>query len=366
MNTIEIYGEIGTDITPADIRNQLKGVDDDLTVKVDSPGGDVYAGLSILTALRSHPHNITVIIEGLAASAASFIAVGASDELIMSPNSEIMIHDAMIMAGGNAAELQRTIADLNRVSDNIASIYAAKAGGTASKWRKLMEQETWFSDQEALDIGLVDRISGKSPVNTLNYAHARAQFRYSSRAQAPQPITAKGGNIMGFINRILNQEDGQQEPIAPAFDVEQWQNMCEALALDPLTATADDFVKAVVEIATSTEEQVEQAAKAIFNKSAPRGVTIDANVWDEMKNAITTGLTAKTQEGRLQAEQVVDQGIRYGKITASHRERWIAQYLSDPAGTTRAINDRSEINRLERGYSKVEVPDRASSSGWVK
>lgn len=129
-----------------------------VTIRINSGGGDVYVAIAIANALRRHSGKTTVVVDGLAASAASFIAV-AADETLIAPNAEMMIHDAQFLdAGGSAAELRDLADDLDRVSDNIASMYAAKAGGTVESWRQRMRAETWYTAAQAVKAGLCDRI----------------------------------------------------------------------------------------------------------------------------------------------------------------------------------------------------------------
>jgi ATP-dependent protease ClpP protease subunit len=129
----------------------------EIHVHINSPGGEVFDGLAIYNALRSHPATVTCIVEGLAASAASFIAMAGSTVLIARAGF-MMIHDAMTFAFGNPAELRELADFLDKVSDSIADIYAQKAGGDIAQWRPLMQEETWYTGQEAVDAGLADAL----------------------------------------------------------------------------------------------------------------------------------------------------------------------------------------------------------------
>lgn len=187
-----LYGEIGWDANAGEFVRELSGIDArTLTVRINSPGGDAYEGLAIMNALRAHEAEVTAIVEGLAASAASFIAIGGSDRLVLRPQAELMIHDAMSFVGGNSTEMQKAIVDLDRISDNIASIYADRAGGEPSDWRDRMRAETWFSAQEAVDAGLADAVedgrpvAAHMPVGVFNLS----KFKHAGRAAAPPPMT---------------------------------------------------------------------------------------------------------------------------------------------------------------------------------
>lgn len=158
----------------------LNGADFDL--HVNSPGGDVFDGLAILEVLRAYPGEVTAYVDGIAASAASFILMGAS-EVVVGRNAEIMVHDAWGMCMGNAADMVDMAARLNSMSDNIASIYSLKAGNASSEWREIMRDEGWYTGQAAVDVGLADRVAGDVAVNDLAYDLARFKNHRS-----PEPI----------------------------------------------------------------------------------------------------------------------------------------------------------------------------------
>lgn len=164
---VSIYDEIGFwGVTASDFVKELGGVSASaLNVHINSPGGDVFDGLAILNALRSHPAKKTVTVDGLAASAASFIAM-AGDTIKMSPQSMMMIHDASGLCMGDARDM-RDLADLlDKTSENIANVYAQRTGKPVDEWRKAMLAETWYTDQEAVDAGLADMIVGDDSAET--------------------------------------------------------------------------------------------------------------------------------------------------------------------------------------------------------
>ena len=156
-----LYDEIGFwGVTAADVAASLSPLSGQrVTVRVNSPGGEVFDGIAIYNLIRGHVGGADVVVDGLAASAASFIAM-AGESVTMSPHSRMMIHDAIALAYGNAAELMDTAALLDDLSQNIAGIYATKSGGDAAAFRELMLAETWLSPSEALDLGLVDAAPG--------------------------------------------------------------------------------------------------------------------------------------------------------------------------------------------------------------
>lgn len=131
-----------------------------INLRLNSPGGEVFDAIAIYNALVSHPANVTVYVDSLAASAASLIAM-CGDKIVMMVGSQMMIHDAMGISIGNAAELRDYADWMDKQSDNMASIYASRAGGEASEWRDRMIAETWLFADEAVEIGLADEVFSK-------------------------------------------------------------------------------------------------------------------------------------------------------------------------------------------------------------
>lgn len=176
----------------------------EIRLHINSPGGEVFEGIAIMNALRNHPASVTAVVDGLAASAASFIAVSA-DKVLMNPNTELMIHDAWGIAIGPAEDMHSMGDRLNALSDNIASVYAARTGGAAADWRPAMLAETWYSASEAVAAGLADGILGQEdveapddeePIDPAAAEQARAafdlgMFTYPGRASAPGPTLVR-------------------------------------------------------------------------------------------------------------------------------------------------------------------------------
>lgn len=195
-----IYDEIGGwGVTSQDFARELQEIDSDtITLRLNSPGGEVYAGIAIMNSLIDHKARVIVKIDALAASIASVIAM-AGDEVIMGSHSEFMIHDASTIAVGNASEIQEVVDTLKRVSQNIAEVYAERAGGDAEDWRALMLAETWFSAEEAVEIGLADKLAPKptkrDEEDVADVLTARpwdlSGFKHSSRRTAGAPALAR-------------------------------------------------------------------------------------------------------------------------------------------------------------------------------
>src|SRR5262249_2041724 len=120
-------------------------------------GGDVADGIAIKNAISAYPGRKRTVVDGLAASIASVIAQ-AGDERIVEPGAMLMIHDPLTWTEGNAADFPKVGDTLDRHGDNLAAIYAAKAGGTPEQWRQTMQAEAWYTADEAVSAGLADRV----------------------------------------------------------------------------------------------------------------------------------------------------------------------------------------------------------------
>lgn len=154
----------GDEVTPALFRDELSKVKGDLTVWLNSPGGDVFAASQIYTMLRNHKGKVTVKINALAASAASVVAM-AGDETLIAPTAMLMIHDPACYAAGNKADMEKAIELLEEVKESIINAYEEKCHLSRSKIAKMMSEETWLNAKKALQLGFVDGIlfSKKEP-----------------------------------------------------------------------------------------------------------------------------------------------------------------------------------------------------------
>lgn len=147
----------GDEITPAMFRDELSKISGNLTVWLNSPGGDCFSASQIYTMLRNHKGKVTVKIDGIAASAASVVAM-AGDETLITPTGMLMIHNPMTLACGNKADMGKAIAVLDEVKESIINAYVLKTGMSRNKISKLMDDETWMNAEKALQLGFVDGI----------------------------------------------------------------------------------------------------------------------------------------------------------------------------------------------------------------
>ena len=154
-----IYEYFGIEATsPSMIDKAIeKANGEDLEVEINSGGGSVFAGSEIYTALKSYKGNVTVKIVGLAASAASVIAM-AGKKVLMSPTAQMMIHNVSSCAAGDYREMEHTAEILKSANDTIANAYRLKTGKEQKELLSLMDKETWMTAQKAKELGFIDEI----------------------------------------------------------------------------------------------------------------------------------------------------------------------------------------------------------------
>ena len=158
---LELNGTIASeswfddDVTPQMFKDELFAADGDVTIWINSPGGDCIAASQIYSMLMDYKGNVTVKIDGIAASAASVIAM-AGTEVLMAPTALMMIHNPATMAFGDHVEMQKAIEMLDEVKESIINAYEIKTGLTRAKLSHLMDDETWMNAKKAMELGFAD------------------------------------------------------------------------------------------------------------------------------------------------------------------------------------------------------------------
>ncbi len=172
----------GDEVTPTAFKDDLTSGKGPITIHINSVGGDCVAASMIYTMLMDYPADVTVQIDGLAASAASVIAM-AGTRVLMSPTSLLMIHDPWTSTSGNAADMQKAIALLDEVKESIINAYEIKTGLDRQTLSQLMDQETWMNAYRAKELGFCDDVlfDGDEPPE-------KVSFDFSSKASALQVL----------------------------------------------------------------------------------------------------------------------------------------------------------------------------------
>ena len=184
------------EVTPALFKDELNSGEGDITVWINSPGGDCIAAAQIYNMLMDYKGNVTVKIDGIAASAASVIAM-AGDKVVMSPVAMMMIHNPSTVAFGDRVDMQKAMAMLDEVKESIINAYEIKTGMSRTKLAHMMDAETWMDARSAVDLGFADQIIGEVdeqvPRNKLVFSEARVTNSLMSaisrkcRIEPPEP-----------------------------------------------------------------------------------------------------------------------------------------------------------------------------------
>lgn len=290
---ILLYGPIasekswfGDEATPKEFAEDLTSLHGkNVTVRINSPGGDVFAAHAIHNLFINYSGKVTAVVDGLAASAATIVAMGA-DKIVMPTNALMMIHNPKIGLSDycDAAELSTMAEALNKIKDSIVAAYQKRCNLSAEKLAEMMDAETWLTAKECLDLGFADKIQGKTAValngnklivNSVSYD--LASFRNAKSLENKIKEGPHMTKLEAILNRLgLFDEVTENEPMAqnsvpaPQVDAEaivaaERQRVADLEALNDGTA----YVAAVVNAAVKNGSDVEtvkdyiEAVKAV-------------------------------------------------------------------------------------------------------
>lgn len=181
----EYFGGVAAE----DFVTALGGMEGDVSLRINSPGGDVFAARAMAQAIREHKGKVVAHVDGVAASATSFLT-SAADETIMAQGAMLMIHKAWSLQIGNADDFMATAALLEKIDGTIAESYVAAAnrrGIDAADFAALMKAETWFTGSEAVEVGLADRVTNDEP-------KVSARWDLSAYGNVPATSAEHSGN----------------------------------------------------------------------------------------------------------------------------------------------------------------------------
>ena len=362
--SLHVYGTIGSnewwdDVASPSLVRELDTLDvDEITMYVNSPGGIADDGVAIMNALARNKAKVTAFVDGLAASAATIVILGA-DEIVMGAGSRLMIHDAWSIAWGQASVLQKAAERLDKLSQTLAGLYAQRAGGDTEQWRAAMEAETWYTAEEAVEAGLADRVAA---------LHAEGEADSDAEARNVIPIR-DAARVFGWQHPgreaasapfIPAREQSAARPKLPSSPEPGDPNRKEeAVAYSDLTAglrerlgvtdanATDDELLAAVDEALAEQADENSAASAAL----PEGtIAVDATVWEETQSNARLGAEARAEQDRTRRDGIVADALRAGRITPKSKAEWRARLDKDekeyasvlaslPKNTAVAVNE---------------------------
>lgn len=381
MNEILIYGDIGFEVHSREIVSQLKDANGLVTVRVNSYGGDIYEGISIMNALRSYPDQVTAIVEGVAASAASVIAVCGATRTEVCPGAEIMVHLPWMSAPGNSDDLRKAADDLERTALSMADLYAEKAGGGQKLWLDMMRDETWFSAQEAVDAGLADAVEdGRVRAEPVVAASGRGpRFAFAGRSHAPTPKILKEDNNVTLMKQVAERlgmagDDLTEETVLAALDEtlaeqanddtetdetdtenvedEQVENTTAAESEEPQEVEADaDEADADT---AGEDEDADGEEAAAEDTGASEVVTLNKAVYEDLlERAGRVDEHDRAELAQRAAALIDNDGIKAGRLLGWQRDAWVERAVENFDATRAELLSYSPgtVNVTERGVA---------------
>jgi ATP-dependent protease ClpP protease subunit len=362
-----IYDELSPWGVTADefVRDLRQITNSKIDLHLHSPGGNAWDGIAIYQALKNHPAEVTVYVDSLAASAASFIAM-AGKRRVIGPHATMMIHDAAGLCWGNAADMAKTAEDLGRMSDNIAAIYASRAGTEVEPWREAMRTETWYTAQEAVAAGLMDEVQADEKAEqepAMKNRFDLSVFNFAGRGKAPAPTNVALDEPPAVVREpavevVLPDPPAEPAPIdLPAAEPEHVttepkeedlvSDLSEVrsrlglddnadenailVALDELKSKADTPAAPVTDPAVEAEVEAAKAENADLRK--------EVELVSARMEALAGELAATKAEKAAEAKATfLDSAQKQGKFKPSDRAQWEIDYDAAPEAVTRMLN----------------------------
>ena len=343
---IHVYGSIGLDwygdgIDPTAFVKAVDALDvDQISVMVNSPGGDAFGGIAMANALRRSKAHVTVTVDGLAASAASMVAMGG-DELVMGRNSMLMIHDASGLCVGNAADMAETAALLGKLSDSYADAYAEKARSDRESMRALMTAETWLTADEAVTAGLADRVDVKAQASATASFDLRS-FYASAPAAAAAPLDSPGSSPVAVTTR-------KESPMSDTLKAALRERLGITAELDE-----DGLVAALDEALAEHAEPIKAEAPAV---AVPEGAAlIDKAVLADLQAKVAQAEAAERAAIVARRDQIVSTAKAEGRITPATEASMRALLDADENSASALIASLPvAVNMAEKGDARESV-----------
>ncbi|WP_336642799.1 head maturation protease, ClpP-related [Microbacterium sp. MMO-113] len=371
--TIRMYGPIDSwggfwGISTKDVAEVLDGLPDSVTqiiLRINSPGGEVFEGVSILNMLRAHDAKVTAVVDGLAASAASVIAAGC-DETVMSPASQMMIHSPSTIVWGNAADMRKVADVLDTIEESIISIYRDKAGESA--WGELLANETWYTAEAAVEAGLADRVAvvkdagetatagtdddGTDPLEGDDvedmYQSARAHLGlHPIGASAPHklPSSSEPGNPKEQ-KEALNMSDAFLAAVR------------DRLGVTDANASEETVLSALSEALNESADNTTPISATTVAPTIPAGTQlIENSILDSLRADAAAGREAREQQIKDRRDGIIANALQEGRITAASAEHFRTMLDSDEDGTAKVLASmaKNSVPVAEIGHAAGEV-----------
>lgn len=319
----------GDEVTPKMFRDDLDGNSGNITVRINSPGGDVFAGVAIYNMLNEHEGQVTVKVDGIAASIASLISM-AGDNIVMLPGSMMMVHNPWTMAVGNADDLEQVVESLKKTSESMLPIYVARTGQSEEKIKELLKAETWMTAEDAVELGFADEaIQAKTNISdSIKNALSFASQVQDAVMQPAMSLRAKKAEVANVTDEPKTDVEASNEE-TNASDEEQTevQAKTETTEVTEPVAEVTEITQSKETIMEDNKKQEEIAASQVIEPKAQ--ATVDAKPAVTLKNYLKTDEAMNVFAQILQANP----GEMGGESSKAVRSEW-KNHLEVKAGVT--------------------------------
>ena len=373
--TIRIYGPIDSwggwwGVCAKDVGTVLDALPDTVTqivLRINSPGGEVFEGVSILNMLRAHKATVLGVVDGLAASAASVIAAGC-DDTVMSPGTQMMIHSPTVIAWGNSTELRKSAEVLDSIELSLIDIYRDKAG--EKNWAQLLADETWLTAAEAVALGLADRTAvipdaGETETVGSDPAPLEADFQDSLVAMFGDSRNLdRAAARSSMLPRSSEPGDPNRKESVVAYD-DLKAGFAKRLGIPEAEVTDEVLFAALDETLAEQSDPAAPVAAPI-----PEGaVVMDAAALSELQASAALGVQARAEQISARRDAIVASALSEGRITPESRERWRAQLDVDETGITALLagfpkSSAIPVDEIGRADQPTDADEALYASAW--
>mgnify|MGYP006164259223 CR=1 FL=1 len=302
-----IYDEIGMyGVDAKSFISEIKSIptNQNVLLRINSPGGSVIDGLAIYDAVNRMPQKVTSRVEGIAASMASVIAL-AADEVIMSENSLYMIHNVWGGEVGDSGDLRKAADLMDKMSDRLVNIYVSKTGKSEDQIRSWMDEETWFNSSEAIEAGFINlieepiKLAAKFDINKYDYKNKHLVNKLFNNQKKENQMENEFENLKSFISELFAKKTETKE--VKILDNEEVSNKMKAieesieesskaiLELNGSLVEKDGYIATLeAEIAGYKVAKLEGVATDVVPSKDPSPVLEEKseNAWDSMASSI--------------------------------------------------------------------------------
>lgn len=296
-----------------------------INIRINSPGGEVWDGFAMYNMIERRSADVTVYIDGIAASIASVIAMAGS-RLIMPKNSLLMIHEAQGLGMGSAAEMRDLADRLDKHSDMIAGVYADKSGMTKEEARAKMRAETWFTGQEAFDSKLADEVTNEASLS------ASLDFDLSAFRRVPVAIVEQIKN--SAAKRSGHENTHMREKIIALLKA-------HGIAFEN-SATDEQLAELLNKI---------QPPKQTDPPPAPQNADETSKTIKALQDAVTALTEQNKNERKSRVTNAVNKAAEEGRIPANQAETWVKRAMADET----VLTDLAALPERLPGYDPVAV-----------